>query len=404
MRVLTFTSLFPNSAKPQFGIFVYQRMAHFAKRAGNSVHVVAPVPYFPSWLPDKQRQYLSQIPRQEQIGDITVYHPRYPLLPGVSMAMHGLLMFLGSFSLVRRLRGTMDFDCIDAHYVYPDGCAAILLGKVFNLPVIITARGSDINLFPAFRSIRPQIRWTLQRASGVIGVSAALKDTMVALGRARETIKVIGNGVDLARFEPIDSKEARNQLGIPMDARVIVSVGALTPVKGFQILIPALARILPRYPKARLYVVGEGNDRNKLQSLIQELGLEEHVFLVGSKPNEELKFWFSAADLSCLVSAREGWPNVVLESLACGTPVLATPIGGIPEILTSQELGVFVEQDQESIASGLEFALNKQWERSAIASYGRRRTWDDVASEVENYLISCMEQTAGAAGKDPRRR
>lgn len=306
------------------------------------------------------------------------------------MAMHGLLMFLGSFSLVRRLRGAMDFDCIDAHYVYPDGCAAILLGKVFNLPVIITARGSDINLFPAFRSIRPQIRWTLERASGVIGVSAALKDTMVALGIARETIKVIGNGVDLARFEPIDSKEAKNRLGIPMDARAIVSVGALTPVKGFQILIPSLTTILRRYPKARLYVVGEGNDRNKLQSLIQELGLEEHVFLVGSKPNEELKFWYSAADLSCLVSAREGWPNVVLESLACGTPVLATPIGGIPEILTSQELGVFVEQNPESIAAGLEFALNKQWERSAIASYARRRTWDDVAIEVENYLISCL--------------
>jgi teichuronic acid biosynthesis glycosyltransferase TuaC len=394
MRVLTFTSLFPNSARPQFGVFVYQRMAHLAKRAGNSVQVVAPVPYFPSWLPDKQRQYWSQIPPQEQINNMTVYHPRYPLLPGVSMAVHGLLMFLGSFSLVRRLSGAMDFDCIDAHYVYPDGCAAVLLGKAFNLPVIVTARGSDINLFAAFRLIRPQIRWTLQRARGVIVVSAALKDAMVALGIARETIEVIGNGVDLARFEPIDSKEAKHRLGIPMDARAIVSVGALIPAKGFQFLIPSLATILPRYPKARLYIVWEGNDRNKLRSLIQELGLEEHVFLVGGKPNGELKFWYSAADLSCLVSAREGWPNVVLESLACGTPVLATRIGGIPEIITSQELGVFVEQNRESIATGLEFALSKQWERSAIASYARRRTWDDVAIEVENYFISCLAKSS----------
>jgi glycosyltransferase involved in cell wall biosynthesis len=390
MRVLTFTSLFPNSARPQFGVFVYQRMAHFAKRAGNCVHVVAPVPYFPAWLPDKQRQYWSQIPSQEQINNITVYHPRYPLLPGVSMAVHGLLMFLGSYSLVRRLRGAMDFDCIDAHYVYPDGCAAVLLGKAFNLPVIVTARGSDINLFPAFRSIRPQILWTLQRAMGVIGVSAALKDAMIALGISQEEIEVIGNGVDLARFEPIDSKEAKNRLGIPLDARAIVSVGGLTPVKGFEFLIAALAAILPRYPRARLYIVGEGNARSKLESLIQELGLQEQVFLVGSKPNDELKFWYSAADLSCLVSAREGWPNVVQESLACGTPVVATRIGGIPEIITSQELGVFVAQNRESIATGLEFALNKQWERSAIVSHARRRTWDDVAIEVENYFISCL--------------
>jgi teichuronic acid biosynthesis glycosyltransferase TuaC len=310
-------------------------------------------------------------------------------------------MFLGSFSVVRQLSRSMHFDCIDAHYVYPDGFAAVLLGKALNLPVIVTARGSDINLFPVFRSIRPQIRWTLQKASGVIGVSAALKDAMVALGIARDTIEVIGNGVDLTRFAPIDSKEAKSRLGIPVDARAVVSIGALTPVKGFHFLIPSLASILPRYPKARLYIVGEGKDRNKLESLIHELGLQEHVFLVGSKPNEELKFWYSAADLSCLVSAREGWPNVVLESLACGTPVLATRIGGIPEILTSQELGVFVEQNRESIATGLEFALSKQWERSAIASYARRRTWDDVAIEVENYLLSCLEKsTVGPARKE----
>jgi teichuronic acid biosynthesis glycosyltransferase TuaC len=306
------------------------------------------------------------------------------------MAVHGLLMFLASFSLVRRLRKATDYDCIDAHYVYPDGCAAILLGKAFNLPVVITARGSDINLFPSFPSIRPQIRWALQRAAGVIGVSAALKEAMVALGIAPEKIEVIANGVDLTRFEPVERKEARNRLGIPIDSRTIVSVGALIPVKGFQFLIPCLATILPQYPKTRLYIVGEGKDRDKLQSIIDKLGLKEHVFLVGSKPNEELKFWYSAAELSCLVSAREGWPNVVLESLACGTPVLATRIWGIPEIITSQKLGVLVEPTRESIVTGLELALNQQWDRAAIACHARMRTWDDVAIEVENYLASCL--------------
>jgi glycosyltransferase involved in cell wall biosynthesis len=328
---------------------------------------------------------MAVIPRVEQIGELTVYHPRYLLLPKISMAIHGLLIFLGSFRLVRKLHKEIRFDCIDAHYVYPDCFAAVMIGKRLGLPVVASARGTDINLFPSFRLVRPMIRWTLRHTAGNIAVCRALGDEMISLGAAKDRVVVIGNGVDLERFQPVDQSEARRKLGIPLDAQVIVSVGALIPRKGFQFLIPAVARIAARFPALRTYIVGKG-DPAELKELCRTHKVEDRVFLVGSRANEELKFWYSAADLSCLVSSREGWPNVVLESLACGTPVLATGLWGVPEILVSPELGIMVTQEIDSIADGLGKTLSRNWDREAILRYARTRTWDVVAQEVDDFL------------------
>jgi glycosyltransferase involved in cell wall biosynthesis len=385
MQILTYTSLFPNAADKTFGVFIYQRMAHVNKRSGSTVHVVAPIPYLPSWLKSSRWGAMARIPRVEQIGELTVYHPRYLLLPKVSMAVHGILMFLGSFLLVRRLHKQIGFNCIDAHYVYPDCFAAVLIGKRLGLPVVASARGTDINLFPSFRLVRPMIRWTLKNTTGNIAVCRALGDEMISLGAAKERVTVIGNGVDLDRFQPVNQSEARQKLNIPADAQVIVSVGALIPRKGFQFLIPAVAKIAARYPKLKAYIVGKG-DPGELKELARKHNVDDRIFLVGSRANEELKDWYSAADLSCLVSSREGWPNVVLESLACGTPVLATGLWGVPEILVSPELGIMVVQEIDAIAAGLDEALSRTWNRAAILRYARTRTWDVVAEEVDQYL------------------
>jgi teichuronic acid biosynthesis glycosyltransferase TuaC len=395
MQILTFTSLFPNEADKTFGVFIYQRMAHVDKRAGNKVHVVAPVPYVPGWLKQTRWGTMARIPKVEQIGELTVYHPRYLLLPKISMAIHGLLIFLGSFRLVRKLHKQIHFDCIDAHYVYPDCFAAVLIGRRLGLPVVASARGTDINLFPSFRLVRPMIRWTLRHTAGNIAVCRALGDEMIALGAAKDRVAVIGNGVDLERFQPVDQSEARRKLGIPLDAQVAVSVGALIPRKGFQFLIPAVARIAARYPALKVYIVGKG-DPTELKELCRTHKVEDRVFLVGSRANEELKFWYSAADLSCLVSSREGWPNVVLESLACGTPVLATGLWGVPEILVSPELGIMVTQEIESIAEGLGKSLSRKWDREAILRYARTRTWDVVAQEVDDFLKQISHSAIGA--------
>jgi glycosyltransferase involved in cell wall biosynthesis len=391
MRVLTFTSLFPNAAQPLLGVFVQQRMAHFAERRGNTVIVVAPVAYFPPWLPFPRWENMRRIPVHEKIRGLEVYHPRYPMLPKISMPLQGYSMFAASLPLVRRLHKSAAFDCIDAHYVYPDGFAAMLLGKRLGLPVIVSARGTDMNLFPSFRLIRPMIRWTLENAAGTIGVCEALREAMVAMGALESHSATIGNGIDLDRFSPVDRHDARRKLGIPVDSEVVVSVGALIPRKGYQFLIPALDQISSKHPKLRLYIIGEGESRSQLSAIVRTKNLQDRVFLVGSKPNEELRNWYSAANISCLASSREGWANVLLESLACGTPVVATRVWGAPEVLTSPELGVLVDQGVQPIAEGIEKALWKSWDREVLVRYAASRTWNLVAKEVEDFLSAHVE-------------
>lgn len=390
MRILTYTSLFPNSQKPLQGIFVLQRVGHLARLPGNRVCVVAPVPYFPRWLRGTRWRRDGQVPSHEVIDGLTVHHPRYPLLPKVSMPFHGLLMFLGSLLLVWRLHREWKFDCIDAHFVYPDGFAAVLLGMILHLPVVVSARGSDINLYPGFPAIRPLIRWTLRRAAGLIAVSTSLAKSMIRLGTREKKVCVIGNGIDPTLFYPVDVGEAKACLGLEPGQRIVLSVAALVPAKGLHFLIPAFAQVLSRFQGLRLCIIGEGKERNRLETLIRTHGLESSVFLQGSVPNDQLRYWYSAAELTCLVSSREGWPNVVQESLACGTPVLATPVWGIPEIVVSPVLGVLVEQDVMEIASALERSLGMQWDRRAIAEYAANRTWHAVATEVDSFLHSIV--------------
>jgi teichuronic acid biosynthesis glycosyltransferase TuaC len=392
VRVLTFTSLFPNSVQPNLGIFVYQRMAAFAALPGNSVEVIAPLPWSPPVPSGEKGARLRKIPPQEAVGGITVHHPRYPLLPRVSMALHARLMYLGCIALARELHAQNPFDCVDAHYVYPDGKAALLIANALGLPAIISARGSDINLFPTFRLIRPQIRATLRDAAGRIAVSEALKQAMLDVAEAPCDIRVIGNGVDPARFFSVSQAEARAELKIPQDSRVIICVAALVPVKGHDRLLRVFRQLAAKQPGLHLYMVGEGASRTELEALAASLGLRERAHFVGSCLNDRLRFWYSAADVSCLASSREGWPNVVLESLACGTPVVATRVWGTPEILTSPELGILVEQSDESLASGLESALARHWDRRRMVQFARARDWPTVAREVDSYFREIWTQ------------
>jgi glycosyltransferase involved in cell wall biosynthesis len=336
-------------------------------------------------------QRAARIPLQEEVGGLDVRHPKYFLLPKVSMPFHGRLMFLGCRQLALRLHRESRIDCIDAHFVYPDGFAACLLGRMLGVPVIVSARGTDLTLYPSFRTIRPLIRWMLKSAAGLIAVSESLKIAMLALGAPESKIRVIPNGIDETRFFPEDRFASRKKLGLPTQGEMIVSIGSLLPVKGHERLIAAMAVLKVRQPNLRAYIVGEGPLRAKLQRSIASAGLAEHVFLIGSRANEELRFWFSAADVSCLTSLREGWPNVVSESIACGTPVVATAVGGVPEIIYSSDLGIVVESTVAGIAAGLDSALSRTWNREALAAHARKRTWHQVAEEVQEF---CRERLA----------
>ena len=375
-----------------------QRTSRVAKRTGNQVDVVAPVPYAPQFLRGTSRGALAKLPAVENIAGLRVHHPRYPLLPGVSMPLHAILMFAGCHGMVRRLHRVHSFDCIDANYVFPDGLAAVLIGRSLGIPVTLTARGSDIHTFPQFATIRPQIRWALRHAQGVAAVSSTLAEIMLKLEPSLADVKIIGNGVDGRRFFSEDRRQSRSKLGLDERDKIIVSVAALKPVKGPDLLVRAASLLRRSIPGCRVLFVGNGPELPALKQLALKLECEDVCEFIGPVDNEDLRHYYSAADVSCLASRNEGWPNVVLESLACGTPVVATRVGAVPDILSQPGLGILTEPNPESIHQGLRQALDRSWDTELIQRIAHRHTWDEVGANVEAFLRSSIHPSFDNVG------
>jgi glycosyltransferase involved in cell wall biosynthesis len=365
-------------------------MTHFTKLDGCRVEIVAPVPYFPP-IKLGHRWLFSQVMQEEIIEGLKVYHPRYFMTPRIGMSLYGLMMFWSVLPVVKKIQKEFNFDIIDAHYVYPDGYAATLLSNYFKKPVVVSARGTDINLYGEFPIIRKFLRRTLLKANKVVAVCQALKKGIVQLGVPEGKISVIPNGVDNYKFCPTPKEEARRKLKLP-DMKIILSVGHLTPNKGFDYLIKALKILQAEFNKKSIYLViaGEGKFRKELEKSISLLNLGEHVRFAGVIPHKELHDWYSAADLFCLASCQEGWPNVILESLACGTPVVATSAGGIPEIISSNGVGILAERTEQDIAQKISIALKKSWNREEIVKFAERHTWDQVALQVYDVFKSVL--------------
>lgn len=394
MNALVYTSLFPNNIQPNNGIFIKQRMFAFAKLNGCEIKVVAPVPYSPPW-PFLGRWYgASQIKSREITEGIEIFHPRYGLIPKISMVIHGFSMFLSSIRLIKNISTRYSIDIIDAHYIYPDGFAAVLLGQSLKKPVVLSARGSDINHFSKLPMIVPMLRFALRKADHIIAVCNALRDEMVRLGVSIDKIAVISNGVNLDTFAPEDRLLARKRLGIRADEKILLSIGWLIPRKGFHLILEAMPTLLRQHPDLTLYIIGEGPCRKDLEGLISGLNLGGRVHLLGEKANSELKYWYNAADVFCLASSREGWPNVLMESLACATPVVATNVWGAPEIVTSRDIGLLVERSPHAIAQGLIHAFSKDWDRDTIRAHVAYRSWHKVASEVREVFANTIEKRA----------
>jgi teichuronic acid biosynthesis glycosyltransferase TuaC len=390
MKVLVFTTLYPNNVWPNHGVFIKERMARVAKLNGCEVKVVAPVPYFPA-LKLNWRWGFSQVAHHEFRDGIEVHHPQYFITPKVGMVFYGWMMFFSVLPFVQKIRRDFDFDLIDSHYIYPDGFAAVLLSRFFKKPVVVSARGSDINQFKTFPVIRRHLMFVLRKADRVVAVSKALKDSMVELQVPKNKIDVIPNGVDIKKFYPMPRDAARQELRLP-NRRMILSVGKLTPNKGFDLLLRSLRILADRFHEedVNLVIVGEGPYRSQLDRTIASLKLEARVRLVGPVSHEKLRQWYSAANVFCLASETEGWPNVILESLACGTPVVASPAGGIPEIICSDRVGLLVKRDDTQIATAICAVLNKTWQSDELVEYAKNYTWERAASAVLKVFESAL--------------
>ena len=391
MKILTFSTLFPNMVRPGHGVFVETRLRHLVASGEVSARVVAPIPWFPSTHP-RFGEYakFAAAPRAEVRFGLAVDHPRYFLPPKVGMNIAPLLLALSAKRVIQRmLAAGEDFDLIDAHYFYPDGVAAVLLGQWFNKPVVITARGTDINLIPQHALPRKMILWAARRAAGMITVCQALKDALVDLGVPAERIVALRNGVDLKLFQPVNREAERVRL--KMSRRTLLSVGYLIPRKGHDLII----RALPALPDTDLILAGDGPDKAMLIALAAELGVADRVRLVGALPQAELRSYYGAADALVLASSREGWANVLLEAMACGTPVVASNVWGTPEVVATPEAGVLMSAyTPQGVATGVDALFARYPAHAATRRYAEQFSWDDTtAGQLQLFRAILARQT-----------
>jgi glycosyltransferase involved in cell wall biosynthesis len=376
IKTLLFSTLYPSSARPIHGIFVETRLRELLKSGEVETQVVAPVPWFP-FSGERWGEYgrFAATPRFEQRNGVDVHHPRYFLPPKIGMNIAPHTLARGALPTIRKLmRDGFDFDLIDAHYYYPDGVAAGLLAKWLGKPFVVTARGTDLSQIPQFAYPRRLILDTVARAAASIGVCAALMDSLAELGADRQRLHVMRNGVDLERFQPVDRIEARQHLGLPVDRRILLSVGLLIERKGHHIAIEALKQ-LPE--EVLLVIAGSGPERERLQNLARECGVAARVRFAGQVPNDQLKRWYSAADALVLCSSREGWANVLLEAMACGTPAIATDIWGTPEVIQRREAGrLMAARTPHALVDACRNLFDDYPVRGAVRQYAEGFGWD----------------------------
>jgi glycosyltransferase involved in cell wall biosynthesis len=374
-RLLTFTTLYPSHVTPSHGVFVENRLRHLVASGRVESRILAPVPWFPFSAKFFGRYAgFAKVAPQETRHGLAITHPRYPVIPKLGMLLAPLFMFLAALPAVRRIQAEEgDFDVIDAHYFYPDGVAAAMLGRVLGKPVTITARGTDINLIPRHALPRRMILWAARAAAGMVTVSEALRREMIALGIPSHRVRTLRNGVDLAMFHPVARDETRAAMGL--DGPVVISVGHLIERKGHDLVIGAL----PELPGYTLLVAGDGPEHTKLQSLATSLGVAGRVRFLGAVPHADLAKLYSAADALVLASSREGWPNVLLEAMACGTPVVASNVWGAPELVCDPAAGVLMPaRSAAGVATGVRALFDALPTREATRRFAEGYSWDET--------------------------
>ena len=398
-RIVVLTTLFPHAAQPTVGLFIRERMFRVARLF--PLTVVAPIPWFPfqalvrKWKP----HFRPLAPVMETQDGIDVRRPRFLSVPGAFKWLDGFFLAVGCLPTLLRLRRRFAFNVIDAHFAYPEGYAATLLGRWLRIPVCITLRGTEEPLARDPRRRRRMIK-ALGRATRIFSVSDSLQRHAASLGIASARILVVGNGVDTDKFHRLNRRESRQKLDLAVDAPVLVSVGALVERKGFHRVIECLPALRRRFPGLRYLVVGgagpEGDWSARLRSRVIDLGLQDCVVFLGTLAPEELSVPLSAADIFVLATRNEGWANVFLEAMACGLPVVATDVGGNAEVVANADLGMLVPFGQaDRLERAIGEALVHDWDRDAIVAYAESNNWDRRVRTLAESFAEIVAQRAG---------
>jgi glycosyltransferase involved in cell wall biosynthesis len=389
VKVLSVSTVYPRPGEESLGGFVKSRLQHVAQFL--PVKVVSPVPVI-DYASGAHRP--QGIPAKRQDQDVEVFYPRW-FYPPQGGFLNSWFLAARLLPFLKRLRRDYPFDVIDSHFGHPVGVAAGAVAAALDCPFTITLRGNE-TMHAQSAGRRRWMRWAFLRASRIITVSETLRQFAISLGSDPALVRTIPNGIDSDLFYPRPYRETRARLGMPADRPVVLSAGYLIERKGHHRTVRALAEVRASGIPAELWIAGgpgrEGQFERQIQETVRECGLADAVHFTGAVTAPVLAEYMSAADVFCLASSREGWPNVVHEAMGCGAAIVATNVGGIPDMLPTTDYGFVVPpDDQPALGQALLAALQKQWDRERIAAWGRARSWKQVAAETASVLIEAAE-------------
>ena len=383
-HLVIYTTHFPTPHEPNRDIFTAQLvegLSHIYK-----VSVVSPVPWWPN-LPGVRKfgayRLYAGLPSRYRRGSVDVHHPRYFIVPGLPLILHSWLQYATTRRLLNKLHRRARIDAINAHWVYPDGVSASRLAKNLGCPIMLTALGSDINVSVEFPFRRRQISRALQPAEAASGISRALTSRLVALGAPAHCTHYLPNGVNKEIFNPAPP-EMREQLcqrlGLDSSRKYLLFVGRLHPIKGLKHLVAALYLLAN---EGRLnfdtLLIGGGESESEIKNDICMRGLGKSVRLVGSVAHSAVRDWLRIGDAFCLPSLMEGMPNVILEAMACGVPIVASCVGAIPDVVNAESGILVAPGDPVALAKAIAEVMTRKWDRSRIAEAGGTPDWNEVA-------------------------
>jgi glycosyltransferase involved in cell wall biosynthesis len=380
-KLLVITHIYPNHLEPTGGLFNSYQVRELAK--DYSIKVIAPLPWFPGlWLFGRRAEfyYSGRVKKFEVIDEVEVYHPLFISIPKIGRCLQVIFYFLSAWGVVKQINKRFRADLVISMYAYPDACAADWIASIMGKPHIAKVLGSDINLIAKTTIRGSLIKAALQKSKKIVSMSEDLNKKVVELGIPSSKTVVLYNGVDKNIFFLKTQAVCRAKLDIKASTRVILFVGNLKEIKGIEYLIDSFESMQGSIPELKLYLIGQGPREFYYKNIVTQKKLQNSISFLGAKGPAEISSWMSAADVLCLPSLNEGLPNVILESLSCGTPVVATRIGGIPEVVHSSEIGLLIEpKNSVLLADALIKALGKKWDRQFISDYGRKFSWEENA-------------------------
>lgn len=389
-RILVVSTCYPDPMRPGLGNYIERQMLELAARPGIEVEVVVPLaraPFPLSRLDPRNR--FDTLPRREIRGGLRLHRPRFPVFPGRAPTPRALAS--GLLATGRRLHAEAPFDVISSEFSWPEGPAAVALARTLGIPVSIKARGQDFELAIAHPAKRRRLLAAGLQAAGLLAVSADVRSAMVGIGLPADRIQVHYPAVDTERFAIRDRAAAKAALGLT--GPVLLTVGNLSRVKEQRLAIETLSHL----PGATLVMAGSGPEEAALRQRASELGVSERVRMMGSLPNALLPAIYNAADVMLHCSRVEGFANVRLEALACGTPIVTTAAGEAQRVISGPDAGRIVAADAVAMAEAANHLIASPPDRGATRRPALEFTWRRATDQFEAHLRALARVGIAAA-------